>query len=728
MKFTAFASLSQKLHRKKNTPYWNVAVISFVILFFELLLIRLIATEIRIFAYLANFVLLASFIGSGLGMVIRKKVPLSFSVWGVFLTALILKFDYIVRLPRLEFRLFRGLTELLAPLSESYIWLQLDTFSRTGIVIGIGLTVVLFFLVVAAFFPMGQFLGEGLNQCRRRPLVAYSINIIFSLLGIWTFNLLSFVGVSPYLGIIVCQLILLTIVTQTQSRTYSVMAMLATILLLLPTQAYQPYERPVTFWSPYQKLTLSHIYGQKEHQAEGWYLEVNNVGYMGLLDLSKKAIAERFQTLAQFFKNNPEDFPFANQYDLPYQLLPDSQNVLIIGGGAGNDAAAALRANVPRIEVVEIDPQIIALGRKYHPEKPYDAANVRVITNDGRAYFETTQDKYDLIVMGLADSHTTSSSLTNLQLDNYLYTLEALTKAKSLLKDNGVLFLSFEVTRPWIGQRLQKTVTTAFGYEPKIFEVRSDGAFGWGGYVFLVGKQPETLNQLLANNLPLEAFIQRHQRQFDTSAVNLLTDDWPYTYLDKPRLPSLHLVLAVIITLILLGVSRQNLPRRAFDWSFFFLGAGFMLFEFQNISKSSLIFGNTWVTNVFIITGVLSFILAANLAVAKKLIGLRPAIVLLLGTLVLQALIPLNWLNSFSGIAKGLLAIFSLNLPHFFSGIIFAQLFARHKEKSVAFGSNLIGSAVGGFFEVFSFLLGISSLLYVTLLFYSLGVAKYLKK
>jgi hypothetical protein len=714
--------------RGKAAPYWNVAIISFVILFFELLVIRLIATEIRIFAYLANFVLLASFIGSGLGMVIRKKVPLPSSIWGAFLTALILKFDYIVRLPRLEFRLFRGLTELLAPLSESYIWLQLNTFSRTGIVIGIGLTVILFFLIVATFFPMGQFLGKALNQCHRQPLRAYSLNILFSLLGIWAFNLLSFVGISPYVGIIVCQLILLMIVTKTQARIYSIMAILATILILLPTQAYQPYEHPVTFWSPYQKLTLSHIYGQEEYKADGWFLEVNNVGYMGFLDLSKKTTADRAQALADFFKANPEDLPFTNQYDLPYRLLPGSRDVLIIGGGGGNDAAAALRANIPQIEVVEIDPQIIALGKKYHPERPYDATSVKVITNDGRAYIETTKKQYNLIIMSLADSHTTSSSLTNLQLDNYLYTQEALTKAKSLLKENGALFLSFEVTRPWIGQRLQKTMTTAFGYEPKVFEVRSDGAFGWGGYVFLTGKQPETLSRLLDNNPSLKAFIQRYQRQFDPTTVNLLTDDWPYTYLDKPRLPSLHLIFAVIISLILLGVSRQNLPHRAFDWSFFFLGAGFMLFEFQNISKSSLIFGNTWVTNVFIITGILSFILAANLAVAKKLIGLRPAIVLLLGTLLLQALIPLNWLNSFSGITKGLLAIFSLNLPHFFSGIIFAQLFARHKEKSVAFGSNLIGSAVGGFFEVFSFLWGISSLLYLTLIFYSLGVAKYLRK
>lgn len=125
----------------------------------------------------------------------------------------------------------------------------------------------------------------------------------------------------------------------------------------------------------------------------------------------------------------------------------------------------------------------MAIGRKYHVESSYDKPNVQVYVNDGRAFLETTKKNYDIVVMGLADSHALSSSLTNVQLDNYLYTLEALRQVKAVLKPDGILFLSFEVTRPWIGARLQQTVTQAFGYPPAIFEVRSDGAFGWGGII-----------------------------------------------------------------------------------------------------------------------------------------------------------------------------------------------------------------------------------------------------
>ena len=44
--------------------YYQLTLVSFVILFLELLIIRLIGTEIRIFAYLSNLILLAIFVGS----------------------------------------------------------------------------------------------------------------------------------------------------------------------------------------------------------------------------------------------------------------------------------------------------------------------------------------------------------------------------------------------------------------------------------------------------------------------------------------------------------------------------------------------------------------------------------------------------------------------------------------------------------------------------------------
>ena len=230
--------------------------ISFLILFLELLVIRLISTEIRIFAYLSNLVLLATFVGSGLGMGLKKKYPLHLSVLLLFTTTALIKFKYIVRLPNLEFNLFSGITELLAPLSEAHIWLQLDTFSLTGIIIGLLLTVLLFSVIAGSFIPLGQMLGQIL-ETNPRPILAYSINIFASLLGMWTFQLFSLLGLPPFLGLFLGQLLLLLLITDKLHQLSATAAIIGTLVLLLPQSAHQPFEKPVTFWSPYQKITLS---------------------------------------------------------------------------------------------------------------------------------------------------------------------------------------------------------------------------------------------------------------------------------------------------------------------------------------------------------------------------------------------------------------------------------------------------------------------------------------
>jgi spermidine synthase len=704
---------------KKNS--WLIFVISFLFLFFELLIIRLVSTEIRIFAYISNLVLLAIFFGSGLGMIFKnkKKYSLSYTVVFLFIIACILVLKFIVRFPNLEFNLFSGVTEMLAPLSEAHIWGQVNTYSLTGVAIGVVLTVFIFFVISFAFVPIGGFLGDKLDKSKR-PILAYSLNIVASLLGMWAFHLFSVGGLSPFFGLFLGQLILLLLIKNKTLKTLALAAVMSTVVLILPREAHQPGSRPVTYWSPYQKLSLGLLQQVKPYQAEGWKLEVNNVNYMALLDLSEEEFLKREEAVEKHLGDEYKEIEFLNQYSLPFRFKSKPKDVLIIGGGAGNDAAAALKADAQNITVVEIDPVIVSLGKKYHPEKPYEKDNIDIFVNDGRAFLETTNKKYDLVIMSLADSHTLTSSLTNLRLDNYLYTFESLKKVKDVLKNDGLMFLSFEVNRPWIGDRIKKTVYDVFGYDPKIFEVRSDGIFGWGGYFFVVSKSKNTLDNILKKNSSLAAFIEKKEADFNKN-TNKLTDDWPYLYLDKPRLPLIH----ILVSLILLGslfVFRDRLIKeRKLNLTFFVLGAGFMLFEFQNISKSSLIFGNTWMTNLFIVTGVLIFVLAANLAAYKKFLNFKQAFILLLLSLLANFIVPIGFFNSFSGINKLVFSTLFLTAPHFFSGLIFVSFFKKVKDKSLAFGSNFLGSVLGGLLEMFSFLLGINTLLLLVVFFYSLG-------
>ena len=88
------------------TPNRRIALVSFLLLFLELLLIRLIGTEIRIFAYLGNLLLLVMFVGSGFGMWMKRRVPLSLTAVLLFLVTAVVTTSYILRTPRFHFNLF----------------------------------------------------------------------------------------------------------------------------------------------------------------------------------------------------------------------------------------------------------------------------------------------------------------------------------------------------------------------------------------------------------------------------------------------------------------------------------------------------------------------------------------------------------------------------------------------------------------------------------------------
>lgn len=710
-------SSAPKMYKFLKT-HFELISFSFLSLFLELLVIRLVGTEIRIFAYLSNLVLLAAFIGLGFGMLIKKELPLALSGFFLFLITIITSTNFIVHWPSLDFKIFSGITELLSPLSENYIWLQVNTFSKSGVIVGFALMFFLFTALGLIFAPLGQALGKAISR-GNKPIVSYSVNIAASILGLWAFQVFSLARFTPYFGIILA-LALMVILAKSQQRVILITLLAVTIAYISP----KVESKTINYWSPYQKLSLSPAVAdlsEVKPQPEGWYLEVNNVGYMSLINLTDEYRIQVKEKMDKLYGSTwPISEAFSDHYQLPYKIKENPQSVLIIGAGAGNDAAAAVRAKIPSIDAVEIDPVIIEIGNKFHYEKPSRSPNVKNIAEDGRAFLERTNKKYDLVVMGLADSHTLSSSLTNLRLDHYLYTEESLAKIKDVLTENGVLYLSFEVTRPWIGARIERGLIDVFEQKPKIFEVRSGGVYGWGGTVFVVSKNPQTLENILKNNKPLSQFIDENTKNYDSN-INPLLDNWPYLYLDKPRLPLIHIISALALGSLIFIFGKKLIGRQIFDWPLFFWGAAFLLFEFQNVSKTSLLFGTTWVTNLFTITSILILLLFANWLVHKKIIKPKIAFIFLVASLILEIIFPVRLLNALTFWPKIFFGGLILNLPILFGGIIFTTLFARAKNRAGAFGANFLGAVFGGFAEMFSFLFGIHFLLFFVMGLYLAG-------
>ncbi len=381
----------------------------------------------------------------------------------------------------------------------------------------------------------------------------------------------------------------------------------------------------------------------------------------------------------------------------------------MLGSGMGNDVAAALRNGAGRVVAVEIDPLILKLGRERHFERPYGSPRVREVLDDARSYVQNSADRFDIIVFSLLDSHTTSSHFTNIRIDNYVYTFEALQASKRLLQPGGIFIIKFQVDTPWIAGRLRGLLEAVFAHPP--LQVRTEKSpYGTQGTFFIAGSEAR-IEQALAEP-QLAAFVANHSN-IPTQEAMLTTDNWPYFYQREPGLPvPVILISGTLVLLCWLFLRRSGTALRSMRWHFFFLGAGFLLLEAQIISKMALLFGTTWIVNSIVIAALLLLIVAANFLVEfKPDFPLGWAYTGIFITIGVSYFVPLGSFFFHSVLSKMLVATLVLCLPVFFAGIVFVRSFAGEDFRAAALGANLFGGLVGGLLESMSLWTGIRSLM-----------------
>jgi hypothetical protein len=214
-----------------------------------------------------------------------------------------------------------------------------------------------------------------------------------------------------------------------------------------------------------------------------------------------------------------------------------------------------------------------------------------------------------------------------------------------------------------------------------------------------------------------------------THKIKVTIDDGPYLYLESPRIPTLYYLLIGVVSILFIRSYRKwkandntALINRTF-WHFFFLGAAFLLLEVQNISKASVVLGNTWQVNAVIISSVLGVALLANwIAYKFPKLPLAPVYVLLIGTCLGLYFVDLARFGFLPYPTKAFIVGTLTSLPMLFSGIIFVRSFAVAKDKSNALGANLIGALVGALLQSMTFVVGIKALLLVVAGFYLLSL------
>jgi spermidine synthase len=679
--------------------YRLLIVFSMLGMFFEMMMIRWVSSEIRIFAYFKNFVLVACFFGFGLGCYFSKR---RVNLIAFFMPLLLL--CVLIQLPWVPLRtLIAILPALLGSSAEVHMWgVPSMPTSFPNMVFAFLIALPIFALLVFCFIPFGQLVGWLLENATT-GIRAYTVNVLAGLAGIMLFTSLCFVDTPPVVWFLVLSALLLAALWKVPRLRWTTVALSAACIALLsiPTSHHS-----ATYWSPYQKLSVMPIYDSGE--IISYEVSTNDTWYQHIVDLSPDFLKRHPNLL------NGERIEW-DAYNLPYRFAASPKSVLVLGAGTGNDVAAALRNGAEQVTAVEIDPLILQLGRKLHFEKPYDSSRVSVVIDDARSYIQNSHDRFDLVVFSLLDSHTTSSNFSNIRIDNYVYTVEAMRSAKKLLGPDGLFVVKFQVGTAWIGGRLQGLLTTVF--EQKPLQIASSSQYGTPGRFFLVGSQQKLDSAL--SDASVSEYV-RNNKNFEVSRASLTTDDWPYFYQHEPGIPLSVILISVLIVLMAFWfVARTGTGSLQLHWHFFFLGAGFLLLEVQIISKIALLFGTTWVVNSIVIGTLLLLIVAANATVSR--IPAIPRWIAYTGIMTTGAIgyfVPMQNLFFPNPWFKGLAAVCILCLPVYFAGIVFARSFAEVQFDSAALGSNLLGAVVGGVLESISFWTGLRALLLISVLLY----------
>jgi hypothetical protein len=661
-------------------PRARIFLVSFAMLFFELLCIRWIPSYVRYLSYFNNFILMASFLGIGLGMLSARRK----NFWFLPFPLLVLIMVIVVALNKFDLRinstdvLYYGAGEVQSAKAENFLVLPL-----------------IFGMVTLCFIPLSRTFGQLFTQVK--PLTAYTFDIIGSLTGIACFFIISYLALPPILWFIVLAASILLL----SSRT----VLAATAALFLASMVIVWQLQIGTYWSPYYKIIL--------HPAipSGYIVDVNNAGgHQSMIPWQYKE-------------------PF---YRRVYQIFPGSSfhHALILGAGSGSDTATALAYGVQSITAVEIDPTILQLGKQFNPDHPYSDSRVKLVVNDGRNFLENTTERYDLIIFALPDSLTLTSSNTSLRLESFLLTQNSIATARAHLTKNGLLILYNFYRTNWLLDKLVNMVGHTFNQEPLISTYGGRGR----GALIMAGPRLTELSPgefglyhedpKARNNDRLHVIGEGYYPLTTTSTP--ATDDWPFLYLVDHSFPLIYIEGLAMVLAFALGGTLTLAPRKAlrhFDWHMFFLGAAFMLLEVKSLTTFSLLFGSTWLVNSLVFFAILSSVLLAILVNRRlKIRRIAPIYLLLFGTLILNILLPPEALLLSNPVVRYILASALAFTPVFLANIIFTNSFRDSETADIAFASNLLGIMVGGGLEYFSMLIGYRLLLIPVIVFYALAL------
>jgi spermidine synthase len=160
------------------------------------------------------------------------------------------------------------------------------------------------------------------------------------------------------------------------------------------------------------------------------------------------------------------DLPFVEGFvHLPLLTHPEPKQLLILSGGAGGVINEMLRhPSIETVEYAELDPLLINLFRKFPTpltESELNDERVEIKHIDGRLLLLTTQNKYDLIYIGITEP-------ANLQANRF-FTKEFFTLAREKLDERGILVLALPGSLTYMNDELKNLNSCIFHTLKSVF-------------------------------------------------------------------------------------------------------------------------------------------------------------------------------------------------------------------------------------------------------------------
>jgi len=627
---------------------------SFLMLFVELVLIRWAGAYVVYLSYFANFILLGSFLGIGIGFLRAHKQPDLFRYAPVVLALFL---GLVIGFPATIDRTGGDLVYFGVQTHGLPVWLMLP------------------FVFIATALTMTTVAHGVATRFARFPaLEAYRLDILGSIAGIVTFSGLALAGLNPIAWGVVIAALFIVLFRPPNLMQWVAVASVVAVLVIGALSAD-------TIWSPYYRLQIG-------HRDDTTFIDANGVPHQTAVPVG----------------SDPD-------YDLIYQRLADPPSrVLVIGAGNGNDVATALAHGAQSVDAVEIDPKLMGIGVEFHPSHPYQDPRVRRIIDDGRAFLERTNNSYDLIIFALPDSLTLLAGQSALRLESYLFTEQAFDAARDHLAPGGAFAMYNFYREQWLADRLAGTLTGVFGNRP-CFDLGQKVGTDVGQFsVFVDGSDQSSLRCSTVWDPDGRTVVA--PAVDDRPFLYLRSRTIPGKYL-----ATLFLVLlASLIGVWTAGGAFKPMARYVdlfFMGAAFLLLETKAVVQFALLFGTTW-FVNALVFAGVLAIVLLAIEVERRIHIGRPLLlfGL-----LFLGLLVAW-LVPTDALLGFSVVPRFLLATSLAFFPIFVANLIFAERFRDTADPTAAFGANLLGAMLGGTLEYLSLLVGFRALLFVVATLY----------